>query len=713
MIGSVSYKKIKEMYLRRHSVVLVVTLIGTAILILSIATVVYQVTKHVEEFSAEVSSAAYLRLLNDTQRFYASRIVEPSKKNGISIRRDFTDYPNAIPNPATFMHGLVEELSKEYGAKKFRFFSRYPLYLRPTSGPQDSFEEDALAFFEDDSSAQTFSRIEENNGERVLRYAIALRMTESCVRCHNTHVDSPKRNWRFGDLRGVQTISQPVGFFSAFSGARGGTWLFVFCGMVVLLVLAMVTSFIMLAWRHIDLNHAHERIATLALQDMVCSDLANRRALVAMIDAELATASPEPFAIFVMDLVNFKAINDAHGHAVGDDVLNVVGQRLAHLPYDGISVARIGGDEFALLKRQSENPDEIEHLAESIAVTVSSPISLQGKHIYTSTPVGIALASIHGQTARELLDNADMAMYRAKTTSGHQWSYFSTDLRQNALHAERLAQEIREGISHGQFTVYYQPQFSLNDGCVFGLEALIRWDHPVRGVLKPPTFLPTAEERGLMVALSEVVVRRTIEDIRRWRHEGLQVPRISLNIHQDQINDFNHLRWLEQSYLEVDVDPSKLTFEITEGCVLGRGSEHVPVLLQQWRDRGYGVSLDDFGTGFASLSHLKHLPVSEFKIDRSFVRDLLDDQTDMVIIEGLIRLSNELGTKLIAEGVETSEQASQLRMMGCLCAQGNLFAPPLPSAQVDQFVKQDDVDVNHTVSVRGCPSLGYLGQMSV
>ena len=674
------------MRLPQNVTILTAIIVGAALLIMSIATVVYKVTKHVEEFSAEASSAAYLQILNDTQRFYARKIVAPSEKNGISIRKDFSDHPNAIPNPATFMHGLVEELSVTYDTSKFRFFSRYPLYLRPTSGPQDDFEEDALAFFEDQPDAQTFSRIEDFDGERMSRYAVAIRMTKSCVRCHNEHVDSPKRDWKLGDLRGVQSISQPVSFFSAFSGARGGTWLFVFCGMVVLLVLVMIASFIMLAWRHIDLKKAHGRIETLVWQDAICG-LANRRALVAMIDAELEKAAFEPFAILVMDLVNFKSVNDVHGHALGDDVLKIVGQKLTQLPYEGMTVARIGGDEFALLHRETDDLARIEYLAESIVAAVSEPIRLDGKYIYTSTSVGIALASNRSQTARELLDNADMAMYRAKAILGRRWCYFSDNLRQSALYAERLAQQIRSGINDGQFVIYYQPQFRLSDGRISGLEALLRWVHPVEGILAPSAFLPIAEERGLIIALSEVVVRQSIEDIQRWRRECLSIPRISINIHQDQINDVGHLEWLERSYRAVAIDPAHLTFEITEGCVLGRGSEHVPALLQRWRRLGYGVSLDDFGTGFASLSHLKYLPVSEFKIDRSFVRDLLDDQADKVIVEGLIKLSKELETRLIAEGVETSEQVSQLRMMGCSHAQGYHFARPLPPAQADRFVR--------------------------
>ena len=486
---------------------------------------------------------------------------------------------------------------------------------------------------------------------------------------------------------GVQAVSEPISFFSAWSVSQGGAWLFILCGISVALVIAVVIAVILVAWRHIDLSDAHARIETLVWQDTIC-DLANRRAFVAMIEAELDKPDVSPFAIFMMDLVNFKAINDVHGHIGGDDVLRIVSNRLTELPYRDITVARIGGDEFALLQRRTENPDAIEKLAKSIVKVIGEPICLNGRPVHTGTSVGIALAPKHGQTARELLDNADMAMYRAKATTGCQWSYFSGSLRENALRAERLAEEIREGISSGQFVVYYQPQFCLNDGRVFGLEALVRWAHPAEGLLLPDDFLPIAEERGLILALSEVVVKQSIQDILRWRGSSLAVPRIAINIHQDQISDINHIRWLERCYAEALVDPSQLTLEITEGCILGRGTQHVPNLLRQWRDRGYGVSLDDFGTGFASLSHLKNLPVNEFKIDRSFIHDLVDNPADRAIVDGLIKLSKELGTTLIAEGVETLEQAIHLRMMGSRYAQGYLFAPPLPPKQADLLIEQ-------------------------
>ncbi|MEM8952063.1 MAG: bifunctional diguanylate cyclase/phosphodiesterase, partial [Pseudomonadota bacterium] len=369
--------------------------------------------------------------------------------------------------------------------------------------------------------------------------------------------------------------------------------------------------------------------------------------------------------------------------------------RLQELPYQDTTVARIGGDEFALLKRGTRDSEEIEKLAKSIVEIIEQPITLNGRRVHTGTSVGIALAPKHGRTARDLLDNADMAMYHAKATAGCQWSYFSANLRESALRAERLSEEIREGIARGQFVVYYQPQFSLTDGRIFGLEALVRWQHPREGLLLPGAFLSIAEERGLIVALSEVVIRQSIQDILRWRGGGLAVPRIAINIHQDQINDRNHLRWVERCYKDSAVDPGHLTFEITEGCILGRGNHHVPDLLQQWRDRGYGVSLDDFGTGFASLSHLKNLPVSEFKIDRSFIEDLLDDPPDRAIVDGLVKLSAELGTTLIAEGVETLEQAVMLRMMGAPYAQGYLFARPLPPARTDRLIEEKGVAVMH------------------
>lgn len=323
----------------RRKRVLLLALGGAVALILSIAVVIIQVTTHVETFSAKTSTQAYLEILADTQHFYSHDIVGPAKKNGITVRQDFTDHPNAIPFPATFMHGLTESLSRDHDSKNFRFFSRYPFFQRPKSGPQDSFEEAALAFFENNPDAMLFNQVEEIDGEPYMRNAVALRMAKDCVTCHNIHDDSPKRDWAIGDLRGVQAVSEPVSFFSAWAVAHGGAWLFVLCGISVLLVVAVVIAFVLFAWRHIDLSDAHARIETLVWQDTICN-LANRRAFVAMIEAELEALTSEPFAIFLMDLVDFKTINDVHGHIGGDDVLKIVGQRLAQLPYRDTTVAR-------------------------------------------------------------------------------------------------------------------------------------------------------------------------------------------------------------------------------------------------------------------------------------------------------------------------------------------------------------------------------------
>ncbi|MGI9511129.1 MAG: ATP-binding protein [Geminicoccaceae bacterium] len=242
----------------RYQRVLVLAVSGAVALILSIVMVVVQVVDHVEQFSVENSAAAHLNIMADTQRFYSREIVTPATRNGITARRDFADHDHAIPNPATFMHGLTESLTAEHQDRSFRFFSRFPFYQRELSGPQDDFEREALAFLERDASVATFHRVEEIDGERMMRYALAIRMSESCAACHNTHPDSPKRDWLVGDLRGVHAVSQPVRFFSAGSVARGGSWFLVLCVITGLLVLAVTAAVVLLGWRQIDLKEANE-----------------------------------------------------------------------------------------------------------------------------------------------------------------------------------------------------------------------------------------------------------------------------------------------------------------------------------------------------------------------------------------------------------------------------------------------------------------------
>lgn len=241
---------------------------GAAALILSIVMVVVQVVDHVEQFSVENSTAAYLNIIADTQRFYSREIVGPVTKNGMTARPDFADHPNAIPNPATFMHGLTESLTAEHHDRSFRFFSRYPFYQRQKSGPQDAFEREALAALESNADVATFNRVEGVDGERVVRYAQAIRMSESCVTCHNAHPDSPKRDWIAGDLRGVHAVSQPVRLSLPRSVVQGGSWFLLLCVITAFLVLVLAVAVVLLGWRQIDLREANEGLRQSSLKQL-------------------------------------------------------------------------------------------------------------------------------------------------------------------------------------------------------------------------------------------------------------------------------------------------------------------------------------------------------------------------------------------------------------------------------------------------------------
>ena len=237
-------------------------------LLLSITAVITQVVDHVERSSLRTSAAAYLRILADTQHFYSREIVGPAKKNGVVVRRDFADHPYAIPFPATFMHGLTESLTAAEDDRSFRFFSRYPFFQRPTSGPQNAFERDALAYFERRAAATSFSRVEEVGGERLMHYAVAVRMSEGCVACHNAHPDSPKTDWKVGEVRGVQAISKPVKLVSAWSVTEGGPWLLILCGITAALVITVAVTVVLLAWRQIDLRAANEDLRRSSLKQI-------------------------------------------------------------------------------------------------------------------------------------------------------------------------------------------------------------------------------------------------------------------------------------------------------------------------------------------------------------------------------------------------------------------------------------------------------------
>lgn len=390
----------------------------------------------------------------------------------------------------------------------------------------------------------------------------------------------------------------------------------------------------------------------------------------------------EQFALLFLDLDRFKYINDSMGHSVGDLLLQSVAQRLQACVREGDTVSRIGGDEFIVLLREVDEPGVI-LVAEKLLKTLATPFNLSGQEISTYASIGIALYPQHATDIDVLMKNADAAMYNAKENGRNNFKFFSPEMNFRANQVFSMEKDIRVALEQDQFTLVYQPQVDLATGKICGAEALIRWKHPEKGFVSPADFIPVAEETGQIVTVGEWVLRTACWRFATWQKQGMPNFPIAVNLSIRQLRQPNLADVIERILKETGLHPASLELEITEGIMMGDTKDAMAFLM---RMHGLGVqmSIDDFGTGFSSLSYLKKLPVNKLKIDQSFVRDIETDESDAAIVRSIISLGHRLDLKVIAEGVETLEQLDFLRIRGCDEVQGYFYSRPLVA---DDFIK--------------------------
>ncbi|HXH02675.1 MAG TPA: EAL domain-containing protein [Candidatus Competibacteraceae bacterium] len=385
-------------------------------------------------------------------------------------------------------------------------------------------------------------------------------------------------------------------------------------------------------------------------------------------------------ALLYLDLDHFKDINDSLGHHAGDCLLQEVSRRLSRCVRASDTVARLGGDEFAIILVGLRHPQDASRVAMSIIEAIAEPVPFQGKVIQTSTSIGITLCPQDGDDFQQLLVNADLALYQAKARGRGLYDFFAKALRAQVEARQAIEQELRRALAQGEFVLHYQPQINLNSGALVGLEALLRWQHPQRGLLLPAEFLPVAEDSGLIVAIGQQVLYQACMQIQAWREAGLAPPRVAINLATAQFKQGDLTQEIRQALVEAGLDPCCLEMEITEGTILEQGSADIQHTLEQIQRMGVSIALDDFGTGYASLTHLKRFPVDRLKIDRSFIQHLGQDTDDDAIVRAVIQLGHSLGLEVVAEGIETEEQWRYLRLLGCDTGQGCLFGRPQPAA---------------------------------
>ena len=425
---------------------------------------------------------------------------------------------------------------------------------------------------------------------------------------------------------------------------------------------------------------AEEKIAYMAHHDAL-TDLANRTQLVSRIDYELARTrrSVESFAVFMLDLDRFKEVNDSLGHPVGDLLLRQVAGRLRETARDSDTVARIGGDEFAILQTLAgQTTEEITTLAERLLSNLAEPFEVNGHHISVGASIGVAIAPHDGNEAGELLRNADLALYRAKASGRNAYSFFELAMDTEARSRHALEGDLRKALAQGEFDVYYQTVINVETGANCGAEALIRWIHPDRGMIPPDRFVPLAEEIGLIVPIGEWVLRTACKEAATWPAH----LKLAVNLSPAQFKRGNLVATARSALADSGLAPERLEFEITESVLLYQNSSNLDV-LRGLKGLGASIVLDDFGTGFSSLSYLRMFPFDTIKIDRSFVGDMEARDDCAAIVSAVTGLSRTLGIKTTAEGVETPEQFALLRAAGCTLAQGFMFSRPCPAAALE------------------------------
>jgi diguanylate cyclase (GGDEF)-like protein len=429
------------------------------------------------------------------------------------------------------------------------------------------------------------------------------------------------------------------------------------------------------------------RIAHLAFHDTL-TGLPNRVLFRQQLDAALGRALRvgEQVAVMCLDLDSFKLVNDSFGHPTGDALLRVVGETLSNLASDG-AVARLSGDEFAIVVGIAADPDRPRVLAQAILDAMREPLTVNGHTILTGISVGIAVAPGDGHEPSMLLKNADLALYRAKQDGRGVFRFFEPGLDAAARQRRQVELDLREALHKGQFRLDYQPIFDLKSDSICGFEALMRWDHPTRGVVSPVEFIPIAEESGLIVAMGEWAMHEACREATRWPGP----LRVAVNVSAIQFRNSGFANIVVQALARSGLDAHRLEIEITESIFL-EGSGPTLELLHRLHALGCRIALDDFGTGYSSLSYLRSFPFDKIKIDRSFVTNVADDAGAAAIVRAIVDLAGALHMETTAEGVEDSQQLAALRSQGCSSIQGFLFSRPLTTEGVARLLKDQRRD---------------------